>query len=195
MPGNQAPAEETAPAAPSPEAKKATGEDRKPDAPPPEIEAFLGTWVHTETLERAEWKESHQVDRFLLLRWRKGRLRAKTYDYYPALRARGMESDWNGNVIVDRWNVEKQTYTPMPDGTISVGLSGTNGVGPNAASTTWWAAGRLTIEEGENGPTLRFVTTQGFSPSSTGNAWRPWDRSYRLVSREIDPRLEGRRRP
>jgi hypothetical protein len=186
-------AEEAAPAAQPPAVAGGMNKDEKSDAPAPELEAFLGTWVYSETLEKSEWSKSHQVDRYLLLKWRKGRLRVKTFDYYPELRTRGMESDWNGSINVDRWNVKKQTFTPMPDGTISVGLSGTNGIGAAAARSTWWAAGRLTIEEGEDGPVLRFETTLGYSPSSKGNAWQPLDRNYRLVSREIDPRFDTRR--
>ena len=185
--------EEAAPAAQPPAVAGEMSKDEKSDSPGPELEAFLGTWVYSETLEKSEWSKSHQVDRYLLLKWRKGRLRVKTFDYYPELRTRGMESDWNGSIIVDRWNIKKQTFTPMPDGTISVGLSGTNGVGAAASSTSWWAAGRLAIEEGEDGPVLRFETTLGHSPSSKGNAWQPLDRSYRLVSREIDPRFDARR--
>lgn len=191
--GHDAQGEETAPTAPPPAVAAEKSKDETVDSPGPEIEAFLGTWVHTETLERDEWRDTRQVERYLLLKWRKGKLRVKTFDYYPDLRTRGMESDWNGSIIVDRWNVENQTFTPMADGTISVGMSGTNGVGPAAASSLWWAAGRLTVEESEDGPVLRLVTTQGNAPSSKGNIWQPLDRTYRLVSREIDPRYEARR--
>jgi hypothetical protein len=191
--GGQKP--EINPAAASLDGAPETEAAKKAGSPPPELEAFLGTWLFTETLTDEKWQEPVEVERYLLLRWRKGRLRVKTLDYYPGLRTRGMESDWNGNIRVDRWNVEKQTFTPMPDGTISMGLSGTNGVGPLAGTTSWWAAGRLRLEAGEEGPVLRFITTQGYAPSSKGNAWRPLDRTYRLLSREIDPRFapENRR--
>jgi hypothetical protein len=185
---------ETAPVATPPARAAETNTAGESDAPGSELEAFLGTWIYTEVLENEKWPEPVTVERYLLLKWRKGRLRVKTVDYFPEKRTRGMESNWNGTIDVDRWNAQWQTFTPEPDGTISMALSGTWGLGPDAGSTYWWAAGRLAIEESDDGPILRYITNVGYAPAPTGNAWVPLDRSYRLVSREIDPRFDNRRR-
>jgi hypothetical protein len=177
-----------------PSDRGARGPESADDQPDAGLAPFLGTWLFTEQVQNLPDQEPYMVERYLLLKWLRGKLRVKTVDYLPTLGARSMESDWKGNIRVDRWNTTQQTFTPMPDGTISVGLSGSNGVGPTAYRTYWWAAGRLRLEEDEEGEILRFVTTRGYAPSSKGNAWRPFDRVYRLVSREIDPRFDASRR-
>jgi hypothetical protein len=84
----------------------------------------------------------------------------------------------------------------MPDGTISVGLSGTNGIGAGAANFRWWASGSFVLlEDDDAGPQMRFYTDRGYAPSSKGNAWQPLDRIYHLVSREIDPKYVPRPKP
>jgi hypothetical protein len=158
------------------------------------VEPFLGTWVYADEVEQAAKIEPYPVERHLLLRWHNGRLKVKTYDYLPELRTRSRESDWNGTIRDERGNVTEQTFTPMSDGSLSVGLGGTTGIGPPAARKNWWAAGTITVENGEDGPVLRFQTTRGYVPSSKGNLWQPFDRAYRLVTREIDPEFLGRRR-
>ncbi len=158
----------------------------KPDA---DVVPFLGTWLHEETIVLTNPSVTYRVHRYLLIRWHKNAMRVKTLDYLPEQGTQDHESDWNGTIPIDRWNQWKQTFAPMPDGTISVGLSGTNGIGPTAVNYGWWASGRLVImEDDEAGAQLRFYTDRGYAPSSKGNAWKPLDRIYHLVSREIDPK-------
>ncbi len=188
-PGTQAaPAEE--PLAVRPGAGEERGARRQAAAPEPGVAPYLGTWVSRETVDQGvPGAEPYPVERYLLLRWARDTLKVKSVDYLPERRARGEESDWNGEIIVDRWNTSRHQFIPLPDGTLSVNFSGTNGIGPAAASAVWWATGRMTHGEDEEGPYLRLETTEGYAPSSKGNAWKPIQRTYRLVSREIDPQL------
>jgi len=161
-------------------------ETAEPDAA---VVPFLGTWLQEETIARKEPLLPYRLQRYLLIRWYEGGMAVKTLEYLPELGAPDLVSDWNGTIPVDEWNQWKQTFVPMPDGTISVGLSGTNGFGPNAVNHRWWASGRLVLlEDDEAGARLRFYTDRGYAPTSKGNGWQPLDRIYHLVSREIDPK-------
>lgn len=163
--------------------------EEKPAGPDEALKPFLGTWLMEEEITQEAGADTIPIQRYILIRWHRERFQIKTFDYLPRYKARNMESNWHGTIAIDQWNQAKQTFTPMPDSTISVGLSGTNGVGPRAKRSTWWAAGSLQLmPDDENGPQLRFHTFKGFAPSSTGNAWRPFDRTYHLVSRDIDPK-------
>lgn len=158
------------------------------------IEPFLGTWVYSETVQPVAEVPPHAVERHLLIRWRSGRLLVKTFDYIPSVRARGRESDWKGTIREDQWNITEQTFTLRSDGSIGVSLGGTEGIGPVALKHYWWAAGSMEILDGEDGPILHYHTDQGYAPSPKGNLWKPIERKYRLVSRDIDPKyLPGRR--
>lgn len=175
------------------------GATEPPSGPPPAAEKtavpdealqpFMGTWLTEEEITPDGREDSFPIQRYILIRWHRGHLQVKTFDYLPDYKARNMESNWKGTIAIDRWNQTKQTFTLMPDSSISVGLSGTNGIGPMAKRTAWWAAGSLELlPDDESGPRLRFHTFKGFAPASTGNAWKPIDRTYNLVSREIDPK-------
>lgn len=157
-----------------------------------DLAPFLGTWMWEELIPVEGSDEPTQIQRYMLIRWHRGRFQVKTVDYLVDLKTRTQESTWSGLIAVDRWNQSKQTFTPMSDGTISVGLSGTNGIGPSAANFSWWAAGRLTLLEPEDETALlRFHTFKGYAPSARGNLWLPFDRTYRLLSRELDRRFSG----
>jgi hypothetical protein len=177
-----------APAGTSEPSGQDVSRDSAADAPEAALIPFLGTWQFDEVIDHGNGKEPFPIRRFLLIRWHRGKLQVKTFDYFPDYKARDMESTWKGNIIVDQWNQTKQTFNLRPDGTITVGLSGTDGIGPQASKNMWWAAGRMEVlADGENGPHLRYYTSKGYAPSKTGNAWRPFDRAYELVSRDIDP--------
>lgn len=179
---------------PGPSQPAASGQEaaREPD---PALVPFLGTWLMEETIVRKAPATPFRIHHHILIRWHNNRLRIKTLEYLPDLGTRNHVSDWNGTVPIDRWNQWKQTFVLMPDGTISVGLSGTNGFGVGAANFGWWASGSFVLlEDDEDGPQLRFYTDRGYSPTSKGNAWRPLDRTYHLVSREIDSKYLPPRR-
>jgi hypothetical protein len=160
-----------------------------PALPDDALKPFLGTWFVEETISHEPGGKSFQMQRYILIRWHREHLQIKTFDYLPAYKARDMESDWKGTIAVDQWNQTRQTFTPMPDGTISVGLSGSNGIGNLASRNVWWAAGSLELVQGNDAEQrLRFRTIKGYAPTPKGNAWKPIDRSYVLVSREIDPK-------
>ena len=166
----------------------AAGQDAVAE-PDTAVVPFLGTWLLEETFVQHRPPLTYSIHRYLLIRWDKNRMRVKTLDYLPELRTRSHISDWNGIIPIDRWSQWKQTFVIMPDGTISLGLSGTDGFGPASTTSTWWASGRLVLlEDDEAGPRLHYYTDRGYSPTSKGNAWQPLDRIYHLVSREIDPK-------
>jgi len=169
--------------------------EEEPAEPDAALVPFLGTWLQEETIVQENPSLTYRIQRYFLIRWDEKGLRVKTLDYLPDLGTRDHVSDWNGTIPIDKWNQWKQTFVLMPDGTISVGLSGTNGIGPMAVNYGWWAAGRLVLsEDDEEGTRLRFYTHRGYSPSSKGNLWQPLDRIYHLVSREIDPKYFPRRK-
>lgn len=161
----------------------------KPAGPGAALEPFMGTWLFEETIQQRNSEDSFQVQRYMLIRWYREHLQVKTFDYLPYYKARDMESNWKGTIAIDQWNQAKQTFTLMPDNTLSVGLSGTDGIAHLAKRNNWWAAGSIEVlTDDDAGPRLRFHTFKGFAPSATGNAWQPFDRTYHLVSREIDPK-------
>ncbi|MCZ6650964.1 MAG: hypothetical protein O7D35_09885 [Acidobacteria bacterium] len=167
-------------------------EATEPDAA---VVPFLGTWLQEETIVLKQSSATYRVQRYLLIRWHKNDMLVKTLVYLPDQGTQNHVSDWYGTIPIDKWNQWKQTFAIMPDGTISVGLSGTDGFGPRAVNYGWWASGSLVLlEDDETGARLRFYTDRGYAPSSKGNAWKPLDRIYHLVSREIDPKYILRRK-
>ena len=171
-------------------AHEARKDAESPALPDESLRPYLGTWFFEQTITHETTGESFQMQRYLLIRWHREHLQIKTFDYLPAYKARDMESDWKGTIAVDQWNQTRQTFTPVDDGTISVGLSGSNGIGTLASRNTWWAAGKLElVDDGDGGKQrLRYRTTKGYAPSPKGNSWKPFDRTYELVSRDIDPK-------
>ncbi|MFQ5669861.1 MAG: hypothetical protein ACE5HD_04990, partial [Acidobacteriota bacterium] len=172
-----------------PAPRRSPAEHQKAEPAAMDLSPFLGTWLADESLPAGPDEEIHPVQRYLLLRLSHGKLQVKTLDYFPEKRARGQESGWNGTIILNSWNRITQTFTPAEDGTITVSLWGTDSVTPGPVTDFWWAVGKIWPEEQEGGPVLRYVTERGFHPTPRGNIWVPWDRTYKLVSREIDPKL------
>lgn len=165
------------------------------EQPAPAIRRYLGTWMMTDTVGGRGGSRTSIIERYLLLKWQNGQLRAKTVDYLPDRNMWGRHSNWRGEVRIDRWNTKKQNFKPLDDGTVSVSYSGSNGFG-GATRDFWWAVGTLTWhDEDGDGEFLRLVTTEGYAPSSRGNAWNPVDEVYRRTSAGIDAHIEkaGRR--
>ncbi|MFQ5720775.1 MAG: hypothetical protein ACE5IK_14650 [Acidobacteriota bacterium] len=165
------------------------GQATAPAAPDPSIARYLGTWMHQETLHAQGSDQTALIEHYLLIRWHRGALEVKTVDYLPDRKVWGRRSNWKGKIRVDQWNVTTHTFTPRPDGIISVGFSGTNGVG-GSTRAAWWAAGTLTWEKDGAGTFLHLVTTRGYAPSTKGNAWQPMDRRYRQISTQVDARID-----
>ena len=165
------------------EAKVPEAKDAEPDEA---VRGYLGTWRRNGRVQGRHGEID--MESYVLVRWRRGQLRVKTLDFVPSTGARVQESDWRGEIRVDAWNVTRQTFVPMPDGSLSVGFSGSNNAGPEG-SNYWWASGRMWVEEGKR---LRLVTTDGYAGSIAGNLWQPIDYTYEKVSDEIDPRFDLR---
>lgn len=175
-----------------PEARPAGETGSRPRAegeaqPDENMRRYLGTWRRQDRISGPQGEVD--VEGYVLIRWRRDQLRVKTLDYFPATGTRVRESDWKGEIRVDAWNFSRQTFVPMPDGTLSVGLSGSNNSGPDGASY-WWASGRMWVEA--EGTRLRLVTTDGYAGSRVGNLWQPIDFTFEKVSEEIDPRFDPR---
>ena len=159
----------------------------RPDDPDAALSRFLGTWRRRDQVDSG--KGPVDIEGYVLVRWRKGRLQVKTLDFVPSTGARVRESDWKGEYRIDGWNTTRQTFHPMPDGSLSVGFSGSNNSGPDG-SDYWWASGRMWVEP--EGTRLRLVTTDGYAGSRAGNLWQPIDFTYEKVSDSIDPRFDPR---
>jgi hypothetical protein len=160
------------------------GSTGQPDAA---LSRYLGTWRRHDRVQSGQ--KEVEIEGYVLIRWRKGRLQVKTLDFVPSTGARVRESDWKGEIRVDSWNTTRQTFAPMPDGSLSVGLSGSNNAGPEG-SDYWWASGKMWVESASN--RLRLVTTDGYAGSPAGNLWQPIDYTYEKVSEDIDPRFDPR---
>jgi hypothetical protein len=154
--------------------------------PDPLVVPYLGTWMHSSTIQSKGGTIPQES--YILFKWHRGQLHVKTLDYLPTLQARLRESDWRGRITVDSWNEDTQTFTPRPDGSLSIGLGGSNLVGPEGTAY-WWASGRIVLLEG--GKKFRYVTEDGYAPSSKGNLWVPVDVTYDKISDEIDPRFDA----
>ena len=172
--------------------ERATEDESQPNA---DIQRFLGTWQTTESITAHDSVSAYSIDHYLLIKWEKNKLWVKNVDYLPDQHRWGRQSNWRGEIRVDQWNIEKQNFSPRDDGTILVSYSGTNRFGPDPSRSAWWATGDLTWARDDQGELLRLITTDGYVPTSRGNAWNPTDATYRRTAEGIDERIDkaGRR--